>query len=311
MDSTTSRSQKRTNDRSVTGALPWVLGLAARVAPDAVAAWAEHRFLAPRRRPRPAWEEQILHSAERLSVEVDAGRLPVWSWGQGPAVVLVHGWEGRGSQLGAFVDGFVESGRRVVAFDAPAHGDAPGRTASIADIADAVMRVCDRVGHVEAVVAHSLGAAATMLASSRVSLAGRLVFLAPPLAAMPYAQGFARHIGLPADVKRRFLSRLDARLGMPGEAIDARVLAPRRRVDLLVLHDPADREVPFADGATVADAWHARHFVEVSGLGHRKILRDPKVVGQVVEFVTGREPRDRGLAGLERELFHRELRWVA
>src|SRR5688500_15132227 len=44
-------------------------------------------------------------------------------WGTGPAVYLVHGWGGRGSQLGSFVEPLLAGGFRVVMFDAPAHGD--------------------------------------------------------------------------------------------------------------------------------------------------------------------------------------------
>jgi hypothetical protein len=43
-----------------------------------------------------------------------ARRLPVYSWGSGPTILLAHGWSGRGSQLGAFVEPLVEQGFRLV-----------------------------------------------------------------------------------------------------------------------------------------------------------------------------------------------------
>jgi len=35
---------------------------------------------------------------------------------------MVHGWNGRGAQLGAFAPELVRVGFRVVTFDTPAHG---------------------------------------------------------------------------------------------------------------------------------------------------------------------------------------------
>ena len=45
-------------------------------------------------------------------------------WGEGPVVLLVHGWGGWRGQLGRFVAPLVDAGHRVVAVDAPGHGDA-------------------------------------------------------------------------------------------------------------------------------------------------------------------------------------------
>ena len=60
-----------------------------------------------------------LESAERQDLELEGKRLVAWSWGEGPTVLLVHGWEGRGSQMAAFAAPLAEAGFRAVAFDAP------------------------------------------------------------------------------------------------------------------------------------------------------------------------------------------------
>nr|MBA3542137.1 hypothetical protein [Deltaproteobacteria bacterium] len=96
---------------------------------------AERLFTSPRRHPRPDREKAILATARPFTVDV-ALRSPrwrghhidvaAWRWGHGPTVLLVHGWEGRGSQLGSFVEPLVAAGLSVVAFDAPAHGDSAG-----------------------------------------------------------------------------------------------------------------------------------------------------------------------------------------
>ena len=112
-------------------ALGAALRTADRVSPRLAAAWTERLFLTPRRHPVPARERDWLAGARWGELRLDGRRLPTWSWGEGPPVVLAHGWEGRGSQLGAFVAPLVAAGRRVVAFDAPAHGGSPGRTTNL------------------------------------------------------------------------------------------------------------------------------------------------------------------------------------
>src|SRR3954471_12912224 len=104
------------------------------VSEDLGTTFAERLFTTPRRHARPDRERAVLATARELTIDVTL-RAPrwngahttvaAWKWGQGPTVLLVHGWEGRGSQLGSFVEPLVAAGLSVVAFDAPGHGDSP------------------------------------------------------------------------------------------------------------------------------------------------------------------------------------------
>ncbi|WP_455604653.1 alpha/beta hydrolase, partial [Cellulosimicrobium funkei] len=94
-------------------------------------------------------------------------------------VYLAHGWGGRRGQLGAFVEPLRAAGHRVVAFDAPSHGDSgPGRLgprrSTMPELADALAAVVREHGEATAVVAHSLGTATTVLAVREGLPAGRL-----------------------------------------------------------------------------------------------------------------------------------------
>src|SRR5262249_43173476 len=137
---------------------------------------AERLFTSPHRHRRPDRERAVLAIGWPFTVDV-ALRSPRWRgehrriaagrWGHGPTVLLVHGWEGRGAQLGAFVEPLVRAGLSVVAFDAPGHGDTSGSRLYLTDLADCVVDVARAVGPLHAIVAHSLGAAAVLLARQR------------------------------------------------------------------------------------------------------------------------------------------------
>ena len=158
------------------------LGLraAAAVSPP-LAAWGlERLFRTPKRQAIPAHEQSWLSRAQYAQIQVGVYRVATWSWGSGPTVLLVHGWGGRGSQLGAFIEPLVSRGYRVVAFDAPGHGRTNGTMSSLPEISQTVASLARHLGPVHTIIAHSVGAAATTLALRSPLEVQRLVYVALP-----------------------------------------------------------------------------------------------------------------------------------
>src|SRR5512140_1656761 len=161
-------AKKSTNDRAslVRAVLPGAIRLLARLSPALAARAGARLFLRVPRVPRPRGEAAaFLASGESSPVPHAGRRLAAWTWGRGPAVVLVHGWGGRVAQMRAFVPSLVAAGHRVVVFDGPAHGASGGRSTSIPAFADAIAAVVRATG-ARAVIAHSMGGASTLLAVS-------------------------------------------------------------------------------------------------------------------------------------------------
>src|SRR5258706_3425003 len=190
---------------------------------------AERLFITPRRHARPQRERDVLATARELAIDVTlraprwhgARRtLAAWRWGFGPAVLLVHGWEGRGSQLGAFVAPLVDAGMSVIAFDAPGHGDSPDHQLYLTDLADSIADVAAAVGPLHAIVAHSFGAAAVLLAHARSGLvAPRNVMISPNAIIDDAVARFARLVGLDAADRAAFERRLAAHTGITLDAL--------------------------------------------------------------------------------------------
>src|SRR5262249_56819386 len=93
------------------------------------------------------------------------------------------------------------------------------------------------VGPVHAVIGHSLGAAATVIAMAEGLNASRAVLIAPPTNLPRFAQEFARTVGLSPRSSARMVSRLDQLLG-GRDAIDIARLPRGPPADALLLHDP-------------------------------------------------------------------------
>jgi predicted alpha/beta hydrolase family esterase len=271
---------------------------------------AERLFTSPRRFPRPDRERAILATARESIIEVtlraprwNRMRVPVttWHWGLGPKVMLVHGWEGRGSQLGAFVEPLVAAGMSVVAFDAPGHGDSPERRLYLPDLADCVADVAAHSGPLHGIVAHSFGASAVLLAHVQHGVrAAHNAMVAPNVLIEDSVRKFADAVGLDEPDRIAFEQRIAQSTGIPISSLQLSRLASHREDALLVFHDRDDREVRFEHGKQLAAMWPDAELRPTIGLGHRRILRDDSVIAQLVEFM--RDDAARPVSDLVREV---------
>jgi pimeloyl-ACP methyl ester carboxylesterase len=97
---------------------------------------------------------------------------------------------------------------------------------------------------------------------------------------------FQRTLGLSDAAMRRFRESTERQFQFRWEDLDVPAMASRMETPpLLVVHDREDRETAWQDGAEIAGSWPNARLETTSGLGHVRILRDPEVVGQIVEFI--------------------------
>jgi pimeloyl-ACP methyl ester carboxylesterase len=242
--------------------------------------------------PRPMAEAPLPDGGQPFTVTAQKSAVRGRVWGDGPAVYLVHGWGGLGSQLAAFVAPLTAAGFRVVLFDLPAHGSSdpgpagPGRTHGV-EMGRALDAVAARFGPAHTVVAHSLGATATYLTLRHGWLGtGRLVLLAPMVDAGTLFGGFQRTLGFGPRTRRAFEREAHRFVGIGMEEFDLRHQAAHLDpVPTLVVHDRGDRQTPYADSARLVAALPHAELVATEGLGHRRILQDPGVVAAAVAFI--------------------------
>jgi pimeloyl-ACP methyl ester carboxylesterase len=212
--------------------------------------------------------------------------------GNGPVVLLVHGWGGWAGRLGAFVRPLVESGHQVVGMDLPAHGASPGRQTNPFEMAEALLEVARCAGPVHAVVSHSFGGLVSLLAMERGLEPGAAVFLSPALRSDHVRDRFAELFRLRPAVMDALVRRIDMRFGSEvWEHLDARRIAYRlasRGLDVptLIAHDPDDEDAPFSDALELSQRLRGARLLTVEGTGHHRVLVEETVVAAAVDFVT-------------------------
>jgi pimeloyl-ACP methyl ester carboxylesterase len=254
------------------------------VAPGIPARFYAKKFVTPMRRPRPESEKKILARAgESGSFEGNA----YWAWGSGPTVLLVHGWQGRGAQLAAFVEPLVAAGHRVVCWDAPAHGESPESYATVVAIGFALSRFARSQGNLHAIVAHSLGGLAASIAIQEGIQVSKLVLVASPSSMQRIFDRFTKLTRLSKRAARAFQNNVEIFAGRRVDQIDVHQL---REISLLpqvlLIHSADDQDVPYAEVFGWQAIFPEAQVSEQKDLGHRRILKDPQVVREALAFLT-------------------------
>ncbi|MFO0747299.1 MAG: alpha/beta fold hydrolase [Myxococcota bacterium] len=187
----------------------------------------------------PVRDDDAAHLArgERVAIPYGRARLAGWSFGDGPAILLSHGWCGRAAQLAPIASALADAGFRALVFDHPGHGESSGRSATIPDMAFALAEADAFVGGAHAVVAHSMGAVVATLASSRTIRPRRLAYLAPPVVPERWLSTFTEKLGLGPAVLPSMRRAVEARAGIAITALDPLPIARASATPLLVVHD--------------------------------------------------------------------------
>lgn len=283
MSSSARPTRKKTNVRLI--ALRKSFAVLSPVAPGTAVRLATVLFRMPPRHRGTDLDLSIFDSATRTDLTVDGRRLAVWKWGQGPPALLVHGWGSRAARLVSFVAPLTAAGLSVIGFDAPGHGASAGRLSSLPQFMAALRAIGDRFGPIEALVAHSMGGAASTLAIHRGLPVRRAVFLAPSSDPAGYVERFGAILRLSPEILDGMKLALERRFGIAWKDFDVGAAARGMSSPLLVVHDREDRDVPWTDGEAIATAWPGAKFVVTEGLGHRRIVHDPSVVSRAVAFL--------------------------
>ena len=247
---------------------PWQLPVGARTR-EREASW-----LSGTQAWRLAWREQVLRG---------------FVAGDGPTVLLVHGWGSRAAATGALIAPLTGAGFRVVAIDLPGHGETGGLEADAYVMADALLTAAWEFG-AEMVVTHSFGSLVLLDAVRRGLRPDRVVMIAPAVRLEHAVTRFGVEFGVPRRALEGLRPAIERRFG-PGVwdefAYDRAGVVFDSPV--LILHDTDDERVALTDAELLRDHLAQAELVITHGLGHDRILRDPDVIVRTVAFLAGDE----------------------
>lgn len=245
-------------------------------------------FFSPSRYEVKSTEQAVIERGDTIRIPFEDGELAVTTWGEGPAVLLMHGWGGARAQMTGFVEPLLAAGYRVVAYDQPGHGESDGKTTNLLEIAPSMDVIAQHAGPFHAVVAHSFGTLITSYALVKRNF--------PPPARLVYFGAFNRLLDslprfqvqakLPDALMDGFRAMFFQNFGQDVlEAITNESLTPHIDIPALMFHDVTDNVTPVEDSRAIARVWKQARFIETEGLGHRGALQSKLIHEQVVKFL--------------------------
>lgn len=241
----------------------------------------------PSKPPVKAHDREVLGAARRIAFGVECRKV-AWIWGEGPPVVFVHGWGGRAGQMAGLAKQVADNGFRVVVFDVRAHGESAGRRVSFRHFIDDLAELVGFLGvPIHALVGHSAGALCMMAARELRGLrAAHYVGLCAPRAPYVPVREIQQRLNPREGVLRRCEAYYAAQFDRSWQDMDqggAFRYAGQGR--LLLIYDRDDPRVDHGDGACIQAVWPSAQIITTRGLGHQKVLWDPGIAHDVIEFL--------------------------
>ena len=242
-------------------------------------------FFTPRPSDPTPRDLELASTGQRLNLKAGVA---AWSWGpseNAPTVLLIHGWESRGTHWGGFIKGLVDAGFRAVAFDAPAHGESPGVQTNGLLYGKKWVEIGEELGPLAGAIGHSFGASAIAIALDRGLKADRVALIAGPASFVTFVEIWGTKKEILEHEMPRFSTLVDQKIGEPIADFNTVRLAPRMTIPALVVHDRDDPEIPLDNAEAISEAWPGSTLLVTEKLGHRRVLISRKVIQAVVEFL--------------------------
>jgi hypothetical protein len=266
----------------------WIFPKLERVSPALSGRYFIRFFFRPLSYDVPNREKKLLGAAVKSTIEFGGRKIQCYSWGEGPIVLLVHGWGGRPTQFRKFIDVLTKKGYQVVGFDGPAHGLSEGRSTTLKEFESVLKKVIEKTGTPEVIIANCFGGGVVLSAAMNGLEVKKLINIASHTMGDETIATFLRALNgswKTGNYFKEFIVR------QSGKSFDEQtslhfIRNITSKIDLLLVYDDSDTEVIISNAYELMKLYPAALLLKTEGLGHARILRDKKVIEQCVTFIS-------------------------
>ncbi|MEJ2585370.1 MAG: alpha/beta hydrolase [Robiginitalea sp.] len=259
--------------------------LVALFSPDTAARLAMKTF-AKVRKGRVKPEQQPFLDEARHSVEtVDGNEIQTYQWrGNGPRVLLVHGWESNTFRWHKLIKVLREEGYHVIAFDAPAHGYSTGKIMHVPMYTECVEHMVQAFDP-KYIIGHSMGGMTALYHAHRHpnESVEKIVTIGSPAEFEEITHSYQNLLGFNDRVLKAFDKLVFEEFGFHIHEFATPRFVKGNPKKGLILHDRLDRVAPFHASQKVHNAWEDSVLIPTEGLGHSMHQED--VNRQIVDFL--------------------------
>ncbi|MBE99850.1 alpha/beta hydrolase [Flavobacterium coralii] len=245
-------------------------------------------FVTPVKFTLPKREEEMERKSRQENVKVTSinKSIRVYHYGEGTKkVLLVHGWSGRGTQLHSIADKLLKNGYSTISFDAPAHGKSGSKKSDMTEFIAAIHQLDKDYGPFEFAIGHSLGAMAVLNAIKEGFKVQKAVTIGSGDVIKDIMDDFIRKLGMKIATGKLMIKIFEKKFGTTINSYSAYIAAQQVTIPVLVIHDTDDADVPVSAAHHIYQNLQNAELMITSGLGHRKILGDKKVINRITDFL--------------------------
>lgn len=232
-----------------------------------------------------AKEMAFLKQAKWSEVYFDEKKIQCYTWGTGAKTVLLgHGFNSNAARWRPLVGLLNHNGYKVVAFDAPAHGNSEWKRVNGLLYA-AIIGELIQAFKPNYVVGHSFAGIAFSYYFSKMKHLSveKIILLGVPNELTDISTVFFKELHLNKKVETAYFKVFEEKFGYPAEYFTLSNLMSSVPYHGLIIHDEMDDIASFKGAQLLHEKWNNSSFLATKNLGHS--LQGRSVYAKIVSFL--------------------------
>ena len=233
------------------------------------------------------------HATKRTVVLTDQTKIHGFEWlpskPNDQTVLIAHGYASYAYKFEHYIAPLLKMGYRVLAFDAPAHGQSEGKHIHVVVYQEAIQKIMEQAGPIHHFIGHSLGALTLSMIAEKIDQAEarKFVLIAPATKTTTTFANFFKMMHLNEVTKAAFLQDVSNRTSHTVDHFAADRALTNYKGPILWVHDKKDMVCPYEDIINFKENAPSNiKFLITNGLGHNKVYKTAEIMDQIMTFLT-------------------------
>lgn len=257
-----------------------------RFSPFVTSRIATFLFFTPIRFKAPVQEQKHLNAATTKTISYKNNKVKVYEWGESTrAVLLVHGWAGRATQVAHLVAPLMAAGYKVYSFDAPAHGNSNGRHTHFLEFSEIILVLNKQFPDIESIIGHSMGGSACIHAITQGFNPKKCIIIGSPSNIDGVLKSYCEQINVSHNIVKIIKVHLEKKFSQKFEDLSLSTMVKNITTYGLILHCEDDKDAPVESAYEIHKNWNNSTLVLTQNLGHRRILKNKEVAQTIIDFL--------------------------
>ena len=247
--------------------------------------------------PYPKYKKRkapaIFNLARNLTVVMkDKTKIKGFEWQSnspnGQTVLIAHGYASFAYKFEHYITPLLKMGYRVLAFDAPGHGQSEGKYINVVVYQEAIEQIMQQCGPVNHFIGHSLGALTLSMIAEQIDRPNerKFVLIAPATKTTTTFDNFFKMMHFNQVTKDAFINQVLSLTAHKVEYFASDRALANYKGPLLWVHDQEDLVCPYKDLEEFQkNAPNNVEFLITNGLGHNKVYKTAEVMDQIMAFL--------------------------